>query len=1624
MHYKKVNLKKPVRFLTIFFVVFGLLLYTFLNVFNWWGIQIARAAAPTVVGVGTVANGPGAITPGMPSGVLTDDVLLLFLETADQVITISGGTETWTEITGSPVTGATGTRLTAFWARASQDAPTSPTTSDSGDHQLARMIAFRGVVGTGNPWDVVTTTTDNTSNTSVSFPSVTTTVSDTLVVMAIAGDGPDGNSTANLSSFTNANLASLTEQVDNRVNSGDGGLLGAATGTKATAGAIGATTATLANAAVKAMMTIALKPNTPPSLSISQPDGTSDTIAQDASYNVTYTLSDTDNVVTAAFYYDTNNTGLDGTAISGACATAAEGTGATCSWNTTGVTPGSYYVYGITNDGVNPQVSAYSSGQITINARPTISVSQPDGTSDTIAQDASYNVTYTLSDTDNVVTAAFYYDTNNTGLDGTAISGACATAAEGTGATCSWNTTGVTPGSYYVYGITNDGVNPQVSAYSSGQITINARPTISVSQPDGVSDTVNQGDSYNITYSLSDSDDVSTAAFYFDTNNSGLDGTAISGACATAAEGTNVTCSWDTSGASPGTYYVYGIANDGVNSVSAYSSGQITINAPPTPNITVSTTGTQTSSMTVPSTDQSVGGAFTFQRSSGSANVTQIIITETGTVNAQTNLSNLKLYYETAATCSFEGTETAFNSTGVSFNSSAKATATGTMSVGTSQICVYATLNVGSGASDAQTLEIEISNPSTEVTASAGTVSPSTAVAIAGTTTLNVPNEAPTLSISQPDGTSDTIAQDGSYNITYTLSDTDNVVTAAFYRDTNNSGLDGTAITGACATAAEGSGVTCSWDTTGITPGSYYVYGITNDGTNPQVSAYSSGQITINARPTLTVTQPDGVSDTVTQGDSYNITYNLSDTDNVVTVAMYYDTNNTGLDGTAITGSCASAAEGTGVACSWGTSSVSPGSYYVYGITNDGVNSQVSDYSSGQITISAPINSPPVLTISQPDGASDTVTVGDLYNVTYSLSDTDNVVTASFYYDTNNSGLDGNAISGACATAAEGSNVTCSWNTAGVATGSYYVYGITNDGTNPQVSEYSSGQITINPIPVLTVSTTGTQTSSMTVPSTDQSVGGAFTFQRSSGSANVTQIIITETGTVNAQTNLSNLKLYYETAATCSFEGTETAFNSTGVSFNSSAKATATGTMSVGTSQICVYATLNVGSGASDAQTLEIEISNPSTEVTASAGTVSPSTAVAIAGTTTLNEIPVVTVSSVTPSTGAIGGNTSVTISGSNFQSGATVTFDGSAATNVVFVSGNTITAKTPAHAVGTIDVTVTNPDLTSGTLFNGFTYVGAPTVNLTASPTTVFDGESFIMNWTSTDADSCNASGSWSGSKAVSGNEAITPTASASYTLSCTGAGGSGSDSVSILVLPRQVISGASGLLFRFDGYGFSNGKVYIYDNGSLFSQLPSDADGKFSTIFRISSALEKHLFSVIAYGKDGNASPSKTFPSELYSRGGLTNILIAPSISLDKRSLNKREKLQVSGYATPNNKVKIEIDNKQVIEVTASKTGYYFSLISMSDLVEGSHQARVLQSSSSQTSDYSLLKIFRVAELFSVNSDLNSDGKLNISDWSIFLSSWSSRNESLRKKIDLNGDGKISILDLSLFLSSFSRR
>ncbi len=87
------------------------------------------------------------------------------------------------------------------------------------------------------------------------------------------------------------------------------------------------------------------------------------------------------------------------------------------------------------------------------------------------------------------------------------------------------------------------------------------------------------------------------------------------------------------------------------------------------------------------------------------------------------------------------------------------------------------------------------------------------------------------------------------------------------------------------------------------------------------------------------------------------------------------------------------------------------------------------------------------------------------------------------------------------------------------------------------------------------------------------------------------------------------------------------------------------------------------------------------------------------------------TVTGISPNSGSTSGGTSVTITGTGFLTGATVTLGGTPATSVTVVSSTSITATTPAHTAGTVDVVVTNTDSQNGTLTNGFTYSTPETV-------------------------------------------------------------------------------------------------------------------------------------------------------------------------------------------------------------------------------------------------------------------------------------------------------------------------
>ena len=91
-------------------------------------------------------------------------------------------------------------------------------------------------------------------------------------------------------------------------------------------------------------------------------------------------------------------------------------------------------------------------------------------------------------------------------------------------------------------------------------------------------------------------------------------------------------------------------------------------------------------------------------------------------------------------------------------------------------------------------------------------------------------------------------------------------------------------------------------------------------------------------------------------------------------------------------------------------------------------------------------------------------------------------------------------------------------------------------------------------------------------------------------------------------------------------------------------------------------------------------------------------------------------ISSLTPTSGPTAGGTSVTITGTGFTGTTAVTFDGVAAASFTVVSDTEITATTPAHAAGPVDVVVTSPDGASAP--GVFTYVAPPAAPVISSLT------------------------------------------------------------------------------------------------------------------------------------------------------------------------------------------------------------------------------------------------------------------------------------------------------------------
>ena len=115
-----------------------------------------------------------------------------------------------------------------------------------------------------------------------------------------------------------------------------------------------------------------------------------------------------------------------------------------------------------------------------------------------------------------------------------------------------------------------------------------------------------------------------------------------------------------------------------------------------------------------------------------------------------------------------------------------------------------------------------------------------------------------------------------------------------------------------------------------------------------------------------------------------------------------------------------------------------------------------------------------------------------------------------------------------------------------------------------------SGDTIANIVPATVVTAVGTQKTQLRASSTAAYIGGSFAVTETGATRNVTSLKISEAGTVDASTDLKNIKLQYEMdsaapydCASVSYDGTEAQYGSLVAGGFTAADGTATFTGSV-----------------------------------------------------------------------------------------------------------------------------------------------------------------------------------------------------------------------------------------------------------------------------------------------------------------------------------------------------------------------------------------------------------------------------------------------------------------------------
>jgi hypothetical protein len=154
------------------------------------------------------------------------------------------------------------------------------------------------------------------------------------------------------------------------------------------------------------------------------------------------------------------------------------------------------------------------------------------------------------------------------------------------------------------------------------------------------------------------------------------------------------------------------------------------------------------------------------------------------------------------------------------------------------------------------------------------------------------------------------------------------------------------------------------------------------------------------------------------------------------------------------------------------------------------------------------------------------------------------------------------------------------------------------------------------------------------------------------------------------------------------------------------------------------------------------------------------------------------------------------------------------------------------------------------------------------------------------------------------------------------------------------------------------------------------------------------------------------------------ITGVYIAPTIDIDKKSVVRGESVKIYGTTVPDTEVYVHINSpKEFVEQTsAAQTGNWELNFNTDPLDEEFHTAKALFHMASGAnvikSGFSKSISFHVGkvggEAACPEGDLNKDGRVNLTDFSIMLYNWGTDNPCA----DQNQNGVVDLIDFSIMM------